>query len=153
TSGRTDSPLMYPIPRLALCILFAWAAAAASAPPPRRLVYLAANHHFSNAARTDLDIALLKRAAAAGYNGVVLEDTRLGILDLMPEAARATYRANAARLRDAAARAGLELIPQVCAPHGGRTLRHNPNLAEGLPVRDSRYVVRGGRLALEADRP
>jgi hypothetical protein len=118
-----------------------------------RWLFLSVNHQLHSPERTDAAIEVLRRAGNAGYNGAVLEDIRLGILDLLPEAERAAYLRNARRLGEAAAAAKIELVPQVAVPHGSRVMRHDPNLAEGLPVRGASFVVRQGRLALEADAP
>src|SRR5437868_12928662 len=83
---------------------FSTAAQSDRTPLARRWFYLNANHHGQDAARIDADIAVLKRAAACGYNGVVFEDVDLGLLDRMP----ATYVPNVERLVAAAARAGVE---------------------------------------------
>src|SRR5688500_2463986 len=55
--------------------------------------------------------ALLRRAKAAGYNGVVLADYKLNILDRVPE----HYFVNAARIRDLCRELDLELIPCVAS--------------------------------------
>lgn len=109
-----------------------------------RWFYLNASRLFNDPARMDERIQLVKRAAAAGYNGILLEDLWIGVGDtLSPE-----YQANLLRFAKAARTAGVELVPQVAVPYGERILRHNPNLAEGLPVEGSEYVVRSGILEL-----
>src|SRR5437763_7919220 len=118
-------------------------------PLAQRWFYLNPNHHALDPARIDADILLLRRAAAAGYNGAILEDLDLGLLDRMPP----TYVPNLQRLAAAATQAGIELVPQVAVPYGERVLKHNPSLAEGLAVTGATFVVRAGRLELEPDRP
>jgi len=140
-------------PRLILCLLAVVGAATASYPDratlPQRWFYLNANRHGLDPARIDADIALVKRAAAAGYNGAVFEDLNLGLLDMLPS----SYASNVRRLAAAAEQAGIELVPQVAVPYGERVLKHNPNLAEGFPVVDATFVARAGRLELVPDRP
>src|SRR3954453_9694954 len=139
--------------RIAVCLLalttFAVSARSDRAPVGHRWFYLNANHHGRDTTRIDADISVLKLAAACGYNGVVFEDVDLGLLDRMP----ATYVPNVQRFVAAAARAGVEIVPQVAVPYGERVLRHDPNLAEGLRVDGALFVVHGNRLDLQPDRP
>ncbi len=106
--------------------------------------------NLSNEAEVDSTIALFPRASAAGYNAVVLSDSTLHRLD----EGREGYDRNLPRLRAAAERYGLELIP-VVMPMGyaGGLMVHNRNLAEGLPVRDALYVAGGGVARLVPDPP
>jgi hypothetical protein len=85
-------------------------------------------------------IALIQRAGKCGYNGVVLSDYGFNFLERMPEG----YFKNAARVRHAADAAGVEIIPCVF-PIGSSNglLVHDPNLAEGMEVRDAPFVVDG----------
>jgi hypothetical protein len=82
--------------------------------------------------------AVLRRAKAAGYNGVVLADFKLNILDRVPP----HYFENAARFKQVCDELGLEIIPCV-APFGYSEglLAHDPNLAAGLPVVDQPVVA------------
>ena len=85
-------------------------------------------------------IGLLKRAGKAGYNGVVLADYKLNILERVPR----HYFRNVARVKEAAAAAGIEIIPAVCPiGYSAGLLAHDPNLAEGLPVKEAPFVVKG----------
>ncbi len=89
---------------------------------------------------------IMERAAAAGYNGVVLADYKLNILDRVPN----FYFDHARQFKQIANELGLEIIPAV-APMGysDGLLAHDPNLAEGLPVRDARFVVKDRVAVLE----
>jgi len=91
---------------------------------------------------------ILKRAAESGYNGVVLADYKLQILDRVPD----FYFPQAKAFKQAADELGLEVIPAV-APIGysDGLLSHDPNLAEGLPVRDAAFVVRDSAAVLESE--
>lgn len=84
---------------------------------------------------------ILRRAAKVGYNGVVLADYKLNILDRVPD----HYFKNAARLKEICRELDLEIIPAV-TPFGysDGILAHDTNLVEGLPVRNAPFVVRGG---------
>ncbi len=87
-----------------------------------------------------------RRAAAAGYTHVLLTDSkfaRLGDLGGMEKA----YFDNVGRVKRLAAELGLQVVPALF--HVGWSnsmLWHNPNLAEGLPVKEQPFVVRDGRL-------
>lgn len=89
----------------------------------------------------DQVIGLIHRAAKAGYTGLVLADYKLNILDRVP----AQYFRNAGRVKQAAENAKIELIPTVF-PFGysAGLLAHDPNLAEGLPVKEAPFVVKNG---------
>lgn len=104
----------------------------------RRWVYLQLNLQVPQNVEKAKDI--LRRAADAGYNGVVLADYKLNILHRVPE----FYFDHARQFKEHAEALGLEIIPAV-APFGysDGLLAHDPKLAEGLPVRDAEFVVEG----------
>ncbi|HJT34217.1 MAG TPA: hypothetical protein VJ783_19380, partial [Pirellulales bacterium] len=117
----------------------------AAAEPPARWVYLMTNLQVNeNVPQAE---ALLRRAAKAGYNGVLLADYKLNILDRVPE----HYFANARRFKATADELGLEIIPGV-APFGYSEgiLAHDLNLAEGLPARDVPLRVQGRQAAIDS---
>lgn len=124
---------------LALTVCLAAGSLRAAEPIERRWVYLQMNLQVhENVERAD---EILTRAAAAGYNGAVLADYKLNILDRVPE----FYFDHARAFRKRAGELGLEIIPAV-APIGysDGLLAHDPNLAEGIPVREAPFVVRDG---------
>jgi hypothetical protein len=85
-------------------------------------------------------IRLMERAGKAGYTGIVLADYKFNILGRMPD----RYFQNVDRVKKAAAAHKLELIPCVFPiGYSDGLLTHDPNLAEGLPVKDAPFVVRG----------
>ena len=88
-------------------------------------------------------VALIDRAAKAGYNGLALSDSKFMMWDKQPE----RYAANARAVREACRRSGLSFIACVF-PIGwsNSLLSRDVNLAEGLPVVDAPFVVRQGRL-------
>ncbi len=105
----------------------------------RLWVYASAN--FQVDASTDKLLALLKRAKAAGYDGAVVTDYKFGKIDGRID----RYYRNLERTRTTAKRLGMELIPCVMPiGYSNSILQNNPNLAAGLPVKDSPFVVRGG---------
>lgn len=109
----------------------------------RRWVYLQINLQVSeNVAKVE---GILERAARAGYNGVVLADYKLNILDRVPE----HYFRNAATIQRKCAELKLELIPAVAAVgYSDGILAHNPNLAEGIPAVDAPFQVVDGQAQL-----
>lgn len=95
-------------------------------------------------------VALIARAAKAGYNGLVLADFKLNILGMVPR----HYFPNLERVKKAAADHKVELIPAVFpVGYSSGILAHDPNLAEGLPVKDAPYVVKGGVAVPASDAP
>ena len=85
-------------------------------------------------------------AAEAGYNGVVLADYKLNVLDRVPD----HYFTNLKRVQAAAEAAGVEIIPAVFPiGYSNGLLAHDPNLAEGFPVVGAPFVVRGGEAVLD----
>lgn len=129
---------------IAAACIFAWLAAVhasadAAEAPARRWVYLSLN--FQVAENVPVAEELFARAAKAGYNGIVLADYKLNVLDRVPD----HYFRNMERVRRKAAELKLELIPCV-APFGYSEgiLAHDPNLAEGLPARDVPLIVHDG---------
>ncbi len=114
--------------------------AAAPAGFARRWVYISCN--FQVDAKVDEILAVLRRAAAAGYNGAVITDSKFGRLQERP----ANYYANLDRLRRTADELKLELIPCVMpVGYSNSILQNDPNLAEGLPVRGAELRVRDGK--------
>ncbi|HEV3004412.1 MAG TPA: hypothetical protein VGX78_08110, partial [Pirellulales bacterium] len=91
--------------------------------------------------------ALLRRAAKVGYNGVVLADYKLNVLDRVPD----HYFKNARLVKATADELGVEIIPAV-APFGYSEgiLAHDPNLAEGLPAREVPLRVVGNQAELDS---
>ncbi|MFI5459791.1 MAG: hypothetical protein ACHRXM_30585 [Isosphaerales bacterium] len=127
---------------LAVSSLFAGAASAAElfpAPSPygERWVYCSANLQVDRSA-ADV-IAIFERAKRSGYTGVMLSDYKFQVLYRVPD----FYFRNVERVKAAAARTGIELIPAVFSiGYSNGHLAADPNLAEGLPVVDQPYVVK-----------
>ncbi len=95
-------------------------------------------------------VKIMERAAAAGYNGVLLADFKFHVLDRVPE----RYFANVRRVRERAGELKLDIIPAVMPiGYSEGLLAHDPNLAEGLPVREQLLVVEGDTARLEPDPP
>ena len=117
----------------------------ASASYGERWVYCSFNLQVDKSA-DDL-IALFERAKRCGYTGVVLADYKFQVLHRVPD----WYFRNVERVRAAAARLGIELIPAVFSMgYSNGHLAQDPNLAEGLPVVDQPYLVKNGVAALDS---
>jgi hypothetical protein len=121
----------------------------AAEPQPRfsqRWVWVMANLGVDKQA--DFVTGLIERAARAGYNGLVLNDYKLNVLARMGPG----YFKNVARARAAAARHHIEIIPCVFPiGYSEGLLTHDANLAEGLPVKDAPFVVKGREAVPIAD--
>jgi hypothetical protein len=130
---------------LTCAALVAGLATRASAELPLRWLYLSTNLQVNeNVPKAE---ALLRRAAKAGYDGVLLADYKLNILDRVPD----HYFKNAQQLKATAGELKIEIIPGV-APFGYSEgiLAHDPNLAEGLPARDVPLRVVGDHAELDS---
>ncbi|HEX3999213.1 MAG TPA: hypothetical protein VHX65_11735 [Pirellulales bacterium] len=93
---------------------------------------------------------IFRRAAKAGFSHVLIGDSKFSNLDRMPR----EYFRNVDRVKRIAGELHLELVPAVF-PIGwsNALLFHDPNLAEGLPVRDQLFVVHNGEARVVADPP
>lgn len=91
------------------------------------------------------------RAARAGYTHVLIADSKFSRLSEMDQ----RYFDNVERVKTIAAAHKLTAVPAVFSVgYSNDLLSMNPNLAEGLPVKDSLFVVGdGGEARLEADPP
>ena len=93
---------------------------------------------------------ILRRAAGAGYTGVLLADSKFSKLGDMDE----RYFRNVERVKKLAGELKLRIVPAVFpVGYSDSILWHDPNLAEALPVRDALFVARGGAARLEPDPP
>jgi len=126
--------------------LFLLSASAPAAELEHRWVYLATNLLVDK--NVDEGIRIADRAAKAGYNGVVLTDSKFMRWDSLPQ----HYVANVRRLREALRVRKLACIACVCPiGYSNDLLARDPNLAEGLPVVDAPFVARGGKLVPDDD--
>jgi hypothetical protein len=90
-------------------------------------------------------VAMMQRAHKDGYTGLMVNDRKFNQIEGRPE----NYYRNLKRVRKVADELGLELIPAVAdIGYSNGLLAHNPNLAEGLPVKDCEMVVRQGRATM-----
>jgi hypothetical protein len=90
---------------------------------------------------------LFARAGKAGYTHVLLADSKFAKLDDMD----ARYFKNVERVKKIAAENHLEIVPAVFPiGYSNDILWHDPNLIEGLPVRDVEMEVHNGVAQLPA---
>jgi hypothetical protein len=109
-----------------------------ASPYGERWVYCSANLQVDKS--VDDLAAIFQRVKRAGYTGIMFSDYKLQVLYRVPD----YYLRNVERVKDAAARAGLELIPAVFSiGYSNGHLAQDSNLAEGLPVIDQPFVVSG----------
>ncbi len=131
--------------------LLAWAAAewvgpaqgdAAPAEAPWLWVYAPVNFQVDQ--EGDRLVELIRRAGKAGYNAVVVTDTKFGRMGDRPK----NYYANLRRAAKAAEEAGVEIIPMTTSfGYSNDLLQNDPNLAERIAVRDCPFVVHDGKAA------
>jgi hypothetical protein len=114
----------------------------------QRWLYSPTNRQVDeNVAKLD---ALWRRAAKSGYTHVLLADSKLAKLGDVPD----RYFKNVAKAKALAAELKLEVVPALFhIGYSNSMLWHDPNLAEGLPVENALFVVKGGQARLEADPP
>jgi hypothetical protein len=85
-------------------------------------------------------IALMDRAAPAGYTRFLIADSKFSRLHEMDE----RYFKNVERLTKHAESLGIKIVAAVCpVGYSNDILSQDPNLAEGLPVIDAPFVVNG----------
>lgn len=132
---------------LVMALGLAWAPSSAEEPQlARRWLYLQQNLQVTeNVPKVE---GILRRAAKSGYNGVVLADYKLNILDRVPE----HYFRNAEQFKKTCDELKLEIIPAVMAfGYSDGILAHDPNLAEGLPCRNLPLRIKDGMGVLAVD--
>ena len=123
-------------------------AAATEAPranPPQRWMYLMTN--LINPKSFDDAVALVKRSAKAGYTGIAIYDSKFAKFKFYPD-----HPAKLAEFRKACDEAKMDFIVGV-TPMGysDELLANDPNLAEGMPVRNAVFVVKDGKLVPDAE--
>jgi hypothetical protein len=94
-----------------------------------------------------------KRAAAAGYSVVLLTDSKFSRLGNLGDMTK-PYFANVERVKHIAAANKLQIVPALFSVgYSNDLLWSDPNLAEGLPVKDALFVVKDGQARLVPDPP
>lgn len=109
-------------------------------------LYLPAN--FQVDAEAERVTGLLARAKAAGYDHALVADSKFARIGTLPEG----YFRNVERVRQSAGKLGIALVPAVFpVGYSNDLLFHDPNLAEGLPVKEALFVVRDGKAKHQPD--
>lgn len=122
-------------------LLLSSVALAQNAPAKHRWFYLQTN--FATDANVTHAQELLKRAKAAGYNGMVVTDTKFDFLDRVP----LHYFQNVEAVKATAREMGIGIYPVVCnAGYEGGVLSQDPQLAEAISVKDAPFVAHEGVL-------
>lgn len=131
---------------MAIVIVAIFSAVVRAGSPPQLWLYYPTN--FLVEKNVDKAREIWTRAAAAGYTHVLIADSKFSRLHQMP----ANYFKNCQRARKIAEGLKLQLVPAAFpVGYSNDLLSNNPNLAEGLPVRDQLFVVHGGKAELSAD--
>jgi len=96
---------------------------------------------LDTSAGVDKFISTAEAAKKVGYTHILLDDVYLQLAPFMPQ----SYLDNTARARKAAADIGIVVVPNIFnVGYSWRVLYYDSNLAEGIPVRDARFVVKSG---------
>jgi hypothetical protein len=129
-----------------LLFLLSALAVQAAAPRKERWIYIPTN--FQVDARANDVVALMERSAKVGYTHALVADSKFSRLaTVMPN-----YAPNVEKVKVAAAKLGIEIVPAVFpVGYSNDLLFHDPNLAEGLPVKDAPFVVKDGVATIVAD--
>jgi hypothetical protein len=102
---------------------------------PLRWVYYSVNFQVNDS--VDSLIEVIEEASGIGFNGVVITDYKFGRIKDRPE----IYYHNLERTKQAADETNMEIIPVVMSPS---ILINDPNMVEGIPVKNCRFVVQDG---------
>ncbi len=106
-----------------------------------RWVFTMANLLSEDSLQKTID--LVKRAKRAGYNGLLLCDSKMAKWQLQG----CSYTRNCWDLRQVCTDEGMKLIVGVCPMgYAAEFMAVDPNLAEGMPVRKAPFAVRSGQL-------
>ena len=97
-------------------------------------------------ANVDSLISVMERAKKAGYNGMVITDSKFSFLNNVQK----SYFDNAERVRLKGEELGISITPGVAdVGYSGGLLSHDVNLIEGQPVKKMPFVVQKGALVPE----
>ena len=82
---------------------------------------------------------LMRRGHNSGYNGIVLADSKIQIMDIATD----TFRKNVRKAIELGNSLGIEIIPSIYSVgYASAYGVLNPNLIEGMPVKNANFVVR-----------
>lgn len=133
---------------LGLVIAMIPACSVRAADPPALWFYYPTN--LLPAENVDKLEPLWRRAAAAGYTRVLLSDSKFSRLSELPR----EYFRNCDRVKQLARELKIQVVPALFPiGYSNDLLSNDPNLAEGLPVKDTLFVVHDGQARCQADPP
>jgi hypothetical protein len=138
---------------IGLAVVVSWmtGGSALARPPEQLWLYYATNLQVKDAVEKLEPV--WRRAAKAGYTHILLVDAKLARLGDLGGMER-QYQGNVDKAKALARELNLELVPGLFhIGYSNNMLWHDPNLAEGLPVRDAKFVVKGNVAQLVADPP
>ena len=104
--------------------------------------------YYSTNLQVDKNIESLRdtwsRAAKVGYTHVLITDSKFAKLGDLGDMTRPYFR-NIEKTKQIASELKLQLVPAMFGVgYSNSMLWHDPNLAEGLPVRDQPFIVKSG---------
>src|SRR4051812_5397428 len=130
--------MTYPLRRLCAIIVLLLCCVTARAAESRRELWLYYPVNLLVDQNIDKLQQIWKRAATAGYSHILLADSKFSRLNVMDQ----RYFANAERTKKIAAELKLTIVPAVFQiGYSNDLLSNDPNLAEGLAVKDAPFVV------------
>lgn len=130
-----------------LCLLAATALATAQA-KKERWIYIPSN--FQADPKVAEVLQLIERAGKSGYTHALIADSKFSRLATVTS----NYAPNVAKVKAAAKAAKIEIVPALFpVGYSNDALFHDPNLAEGLPVKDAKFVIKNGVPEIVADPP
>ena len=133
--------------RFCVALLLVTVASPAEKALPLRWVYISRSLHSDQDVEDIRQIA--RTASQNGLNGVLFA-AGLDSIDLKPP----EYFTRLEKVKEIFRENRLEMIPNVfSAGYGGGILAHDKNLAEGLPVKEAVYVVKGTEARIEPEVP
>jgi hypothetical protein len=114
----------------------------------QRFVYISGN--FMREPQVDEAIANVKKAAAAGYNAVLVTDCKFSRWDDKATVDQPQYILNVQKFTKAAKDLGMKVVACVGAQNADM-MAEDTSLAEGMPVKDAPFVVKDGKLVPDDD--
>ncbi|HZL37302.1 MAG TPA: hypothetical protein VFC78_18425 [Tepidisphaeraceae bacterium] len=135
---------------LALGVLLGLLPNSANAQEKKKQLWLYYPTNLGVDANVDKAEQIWTRAAAAGYTHVLLGDSKFARLDQMYK----DYFKNCDRTKQIAKKLNLQIVPAVFSiGYSNDILSQDPNLAEGLPVKDELFVVKDGEARPAPEQP
>lgn len=117
--------------------------------PPFQQRWIYVNRGLNSEQGIEQIRAIVQTGAEHGMNGIALDEGLDGVNATSPE-----FQHRLDQLKEIAKSHSMDIVPVVfSAGYGRSVLQQNPNLAEGLPVKDALFVVHTGEARLVEDQP